>query len=74
VVRVDEISDAHLLGRIVGRMLGSAFREKSNAKSSDINSSDASLSGKKFTDVSFDGALILIAALIYSTVQKREGA
>ena len=66
VARVDEISDAHLLGLIVGRTLGSAFPEKSKATSSDINFSVASLSGKKFTGVSFDvsrGQIIGVAGV-----------
>ena len=37
VARVDEISDADLLGLIVGRTLGSAFPQKSQDNSKDVN-------------------------------------
>jgi ribose transport system ATP-binding protein len=51
---VDEVSDADLLSMIVGRMLGSAFPQKSKYVSEDINFAVESLSGKRFTDVSFE--------------------
>ena len=56
VARVGEISDADLLGLIVGRTLGSAFPPKSRNPSKDINFAVELLSGEKFTDVSFDVA------------------
>jgi ribose transport system ATP-binding protein len=54
VARVDEISDADLLSMIVGRTLGSAFPPKPQNLPKDINFAVASLSGRKFTDVSFE--------------------
>ncbi len=63
---VTEISDADLLSLIVGRTLGSTFPPKTQAKSDDINLSVASLSGKRFKDVSFDvsrGQIIGVAGV-----------
>jgi ribose transport system ATP-binding protein len=53
VALVDEISDADLLSLIVGRTLGSTFPQKSQNSSKDINFAVESLSGARFTDVSF---------------------
>ncbi len=50
---VNEISDADLLKLIVGRTLGSTFPPKSQNATSDINYAVESLSGAKFSDVSF---------------------
>jgi ribose transport system ATP-binding protein len=66
VARVDEISDADLLSLIVGRTLGSTFPEKSQKTSNDVNFAVNSLSGKKFTDVSFEvsrGQIIGVAGV-----------
>jgi ribose transport system ATP-binding protein len=63
---VDEISDADLLSLIVGRTLGSTFPEKSKNLSKDINYAVASLSGRKFADVSFEvsrGQIIGVAGV-----------
>jgi ribose transport system ATP-binding protein len=54
VALVDEISDGDLLGLIVGRTLGSTFPPKSQNPSQDVNFAVESLSGRKFTDVSFE--------------------
>src|ERR1700735_314637 len=54
VAPVAEIQDAELLSLIVGRTLGSAFPPKSRNQSKDINFAVESLSGRKFTDVSFE--------------------
>jgi ribose transport system ATP-binding protein len=56
VARVDEISDADLLSLIVGRALGSAFPQKSQNASADVNFAVQSLTGRRFTDVSFEVA------------------
>ena len=66
VALVDEISDAYLLGLIVGRTLGSTFPPKSPSLSKDINFAVESLSGRKFTDVSFEvsrGQIIGVAGV-----------
>ena len=51
---VNEVSDAELLSMIVGRTLGLTFPQKSRNVSKDINFAVELLSGKRFTDVSFD--------------------
>jgi ribose transport system ATP-binding protein len=51
---VNEVSDADLLGMIVGRTLGSTFPQKSQNVSKDINFAVESFTGKRFTDVSFE--------------------
>ena len=51
---VNEVSDGDLLSMIVGRALGSTFPQKSQNASKDINFAVESLSGKRFTDVSFE--------------------
>jgi ribose transport system ATP-binding protein len=56
VALVDEISDADLLSLIVGRTLGSTFPQKSPSQSNDINFVVQSLSGRKFTEVSFEAS------------------
>ena len=56
VALVDEISDAELLSLIVGRTLGSTFPPKSHNQSKDINFAVESISGRRFTDVSFEVA------------------
>ena len=56
VARVDEISDAEVLSLIVGRTLGSAFPQKSRSDPNDINLAVRSLSGKRFSDISFEAA------------------
>lgn len=56
VARVDEISDADVLALIVGRTLGSAFPPKSKGDARDINFAVQSLSGKRFSDISFEAA------------------
>ncbi len=53
---VSEISNNELLTMIVGRQLGSTFPPKSEVKSTETVFSVASLSGKGFKDISFDGA------------------
>jgi ribose transport system ATP-binding protein len=66
VALVDEISDADLLGLIVGRTLGSTFPQKAPNRSSDIDFAVESLSGRKFTDVSFEvlrGQIIGVAGV-----------
>ncbi len=63
---VDEISDANLLSLIVGRTLGSAFPPKAPNPSRDINFAVQSLTGRKFTNVSFEvsrGQIIGIAGV-----------
>jgi ribose transport system ATP-binding protein len=54
VALVDEIGDADLLRMIVGRTLGSTFPQKPRDCAKDINFAVESLSGAKFTDVSFE--------------------
>jgi len=54
VAPVNEVSDADLLSMIVGRTLGSTFPQKSQNPSKDVNFAVESLSGKRFTDVSFE--------------------
>ncbi len=54
---VSEISNSELLTMIVGRQLGSTFPPKSQLKSAEVAFSAASLSGKGFSDISFDAAL-----------------
>jgi ribose transport system ATP-binding protein len=54
VALVDEIGDADLLSMIVGRTLGSTFPQKPRDLGTDINFAVESLSGAKFTDVSFE--------------------
>jgi len=56
VARVDEISDADVLSLIVGRTLGSAFPPKSQGDIGDINFAVQSLSGRHFSDISFEAA------------------
>ena len=56
VARVEAISDADLLNLIVGRTLGSTFPPKAPSASPEVNFEVESLSGKKFTDVSFSVA------------------
>ncbi len=56
VARVDEISDAEVLGLIVGRTLGSAFPPKATAGPDTVNLSVRGLSGHGFSDVSFDAS------------------
>jgi len=56
VAPVDEISDADVLSLIVGRTLGSAFPPKSKSDGGDINFAVASLSGRRFADISFEVA------------------
>jgi ribose transport system ATP-binding protein len=51
---VNAIGDADLLSMIVGRTLGSTFPPKSLIPSKDVNFAVESLSGGKFTDVSFE--------------------
>lgn len=66
VALVDEISDAELLSLIVGRTLGSTFPQKSQNPSKDANFAVQSLSGKKFTNVSFEvsrGQIIGVAGV-----------
>jgi ribose transport system ATP-binding protein len=66
VALVDEISDAYILGLIVGRTLGSTFPQKSQNLSKDINFAVDSLSGRKFTDVSLEvsrGQIIGVAGV-----------
>ena len=53
---VSEISNNDLLAMIVGRQLGSTFPPKSQAKATETVFSVASLNGKGFKNVSFDGA------------------
>ncbi len=53
---VKDFSDAEILAMIVGRTLGSAFPPKSQYTSSEKVLSVVSLSGKGFSDVSFDMA------------------
>jgi ribose transport system ATP-binding protein len=53
---VSDITDADLLSLIVGRNLGSTFPPKLKDATKDVAFSVASLSGKGFTDVSFDVA------------------
>ena len=63
---VSKITDADLLGLIVGRTLGSAFPPKSPDGAKDINFAVESLSGAKFSDVSFDvsrGQIIGVAGV-----------
>ena len=54
VAPVNEVSDTDLLSMIVGRTLGSTFPQKSQNPSKDVNFAVESLSGKRFTDVSFE--------------------
>ena len=54
VARVEAISDADLLSMIVGRTLGSAFPPKADSAAKDVNFAVETLSGGKFSDVSFD--------------------
>jgi ribose transport system ATP-binding protein len=56
VAPVDEISDADVLSLIVGRTLGSAFPPKSKGDDSDINFAVESLSGRRFSDITFQAA------------------
>jgi ribose transport system ATP-binding protein len=66
VALVDEISDADLLGLIVGRTLGSTFPQKTQNRSNDIDFAVESLTGRKFTDVSFEvlrGQIIGVAGV-----------
>ena len=66
VARVDEISDADVLSLIVGRTLGSAFPRKSPANSKDVNFAVTGLTGRKFSDVSFEvsrGQIIGVAGV-----------
>jgi ribose transport system ATP-binding protein len=56
VALVDEIRDADLLRMIVGRTLGSTFPQKPRDCAKDINFAVESLSGAKFTDVSFEAS------------------
>lgn len=66
VAPVEAISDADLLSLIVGRTLGSAFPKKAQNALKAINFSVESLSGKKFTNVSFDvsrGQIIGVAGV-----------
>ncbi|MCW6509255.1 ATP-binding cassette domain-containing protein [Lichenifustis flavocetrariae] len=56
VARVDEISDADVLGLIVGRTLGSAFPPKSSRQENEIDFAVQALSGRHFSDVSFEAA------------------
>ena len=66
VAPVDKISDADLLGLIVGRTLGSTFPQKAQNHSKDIDFAVESLSGRKFTDVSFEvsrGQIIGVAGV-----------
>ena len=66
VSRVDEITDADLLGLIVGRTLGSAFPKKSQDNSKDVNFAVNGLSGRKFKDVAFEvtrGQIIGVAGV-----------
>ena len=66
VARVDEIGDEDLLRLIVGRTLGSAFPEKSKSTSKELNFAVKALSGKKFTNVSFEvsrGQIIGVAGV-----------
>ena len=55
VSRVEDISDDEVLSLIVGRALGSAFPPKAST-GSQINFAVRSLSGKHFSDVSFEAA------------------
>jgi ribose transport system ATP-binding protein len=66
VAPVDTISDADLLGLIVGRTLGSTFPQKAQDHARDINFAVDTLSGRKFTDVSFEvsrGQIIGVAGV-----------
>jgi ribose transport system ATP-binding protein len=66
VALVEQIRDAEILSLIVGRTLGSAFPPKSRNQSKDINFAVESLSGRKFTDVSFEvsrGQIIGVAGV-----------
>src|ERR1700733_7704424 len=66
VALVAEIRDAEILSLIVGRTLGSAFPPKSRNQSKDVNFAVESLSGRKFTDVSFEvsrGQIIGVAGV-----------
>jgi ribose transport system ATP-binding protein len=66
VAPVDEITDADLLSLIVGRTLGSTFPSKSQNHPKDFNFAVESLSGGKFTDVSFEvsrGQIIGVAGV-----------
>jgi ribose transport system ATP-binding protein len=56
VALVDEIRDAEILSLIVGRTLGSTFPPKSYNQSRNINFAVESISGRRFTDVSFEVA------------------
>ena len=56
VAPVDEISDAAVLGLIVGRTLGSTFPPKSKNDGGDINFAVDSLSGRRFSDINFSAA------------------
>ena len=62
----NQISNADLLSMIVGRTLGSTFPPKLETPSSEVNFAVSSLTGKGFTDVSFDmtkGQIIGIAGV-----------
>jgi ribose transport system ATP-binding protein len=66
VAPVEKISDADLLALIVGRTLGSTFPQKAQNSSTDIDFAVESLSGRKFTDVSFEvprGQIIGVAGV-----------
>jgi ribose transport system ATP-binding protein len=56
VALVSEVSDADLLSMIVGRTLGSTFPQKSQSQPKDANFAVESLSGGRFTDVSFEAS------------------
>jgi ribose transport system ATP-binding protein len=63
---VNEIRDDALLRMIVGRQLGSTFPPKSRNPTAEANLSVRSISGKNFTDVSFDvsrGEIIGVAGV-----------
>ena len=63
---VNAISNADLLALIVGRTLGSAFPPKALTTARDINFAVNSLSGAKFSDVSFEvsrGQIIGVAGV-----------
>ena len=66
VAPVDKISDADLLGLIVGRTLGSTFPPKAQDCAEEIDFAVEALSGRKFTDVSFEvsrGQIIGVAGV-----------
>ena len=56
VAPVAEISDADVLSLIVGRTLGSAFPPKTRGDAGDINFAVESLSGRRFSDITFQAA------------------